>query len=349
MMHRRGARSAARVVIVVTVVLALAMLGSAADAASSAKRPQGHWTIVNWEVARDPADPQYVPGTAGVLEVRYAPRCGSGPCTVRVRPAGRNGTFMAAGEPVTRDSDRGGFVMAWNPADREYTVHRDLGAVLCTTGDGAGGTRTVPKGYRQTIDGSYRFRAARGRTAAALFGERVATATGTPASVAQGCTDFRVNGRSAGAPTGSVTVTAARAAGRYRITEIVDRTEGSGQRPHGFAGILVPESTVTAKGRGLTITGIVGPATLRSTRAGWTGSVKRTQASCVATSTSPGYETTETWTGIHPVARTEAGAPVLAGTWRYVATPKASGVHDGCSPVVNRGYVILVPMGAITP
>ena len=157
------------------------------------------------------------------------------------------------------------------------------------------------------------------------------TATGTPAGTPQGCTDFSVTAGTAGSPTGSVKVSAPGAAGQYRITEIVARTEGSGQRPRGFTGILVPDSTVTAKGRGLTITGIVGTATLRSTRAGWTGRVKATQASCLATSTEPGYETTETWTGLRPLARTGTGEPILGGTWRYVANPTASGVRDGCS------------------
>jgi hypothetical protein len=89
---------------------------------------------------------------------------------------------------------------------------------------------------------------------------------------------------------------------------------------------------------------------VRSTRTGWSGTVKATPpGSCVATSTKPAFDTTETWRDLHPVARTETGAPILAGTWRYVANPTASGVADGCSLVTNVGYVILVPTGAITP
>jgi hypothetical protein len=49
------------------------------------------------------------------------------------------------------------------------------------------------------------------------------------------------------------------------------------------------------------------------------------------------------------VARTETGEPILVGTWRYVAKPTASGIADGCSLTTNRGFVILVPLGAIGP
>lgn len=336
-------------IVLVVATLAVAALATAAEGASDAKRPQGRWTIVNWDVAREPSDPQYVPGTAGVTQVAFSPRCSSGPCAIRVRGGGPHGTYVAAGAPVSKGDDRRTSTLVWNRARGVYTVHRDYGTLACTTSDGAGGVRRVPKGYMKIADATYRFRRAQGRVPVSITGETSSASTGTTEGVPQGCTDFSTTGRSAGAPTGAVHVTAAGAAGQYRITEIVDRTKGSGQRPHGFSGILVPDSTVTAKGRGLTITGIVGTATLRPTRAGWTGSVKTTQQSCVATSTEPGYNTSETWTGIHPVARTATGEPVLAGTWRYVANPTASGVRDDCKLVVNRGYVILVPMGAITP
>jgi hypothetical protein len=350
MVHRQGAHSHARVIAVLaTAALAVTVAATVAGGASDAKRPEGPWTLVDWEVARQPPNPQYVPGTANVVQVVFSPRCSSGPCAVRVRGGGRRGTYVAAGAPISKSDEQRTSTLAWNAQRGVYTVHRDYGQVLCTTSDGAGGLKRVPKGYTRTGDATYRFRRAKSAGGASIVGETITTATGSPQAVPQGCTNYSFTSKSAGAPTGAVHVTAAGAAGQYRITEIVDRTEGSGQRPHGFSGILVPNSTVAANGRALTITGIVGTATLRPTRAGWTGSVRTTAPSCVSTSTEPGYTTTETWTGVHPLARTETGDPVLAGTWRYVANPNASGVHDGCSLVVNQGYVILVPMGAITP
>jgi hypothetical protein len=348
MLHRRG-RSSARVAVVAltTAVLGATGLLSEAEAASGSRRPEGRWTIVSWAVSREPASPDFVPGTASVSQAAFSPQCGSGPCAVRVRPAGRSGTYVATDAPLTRDADRGAYRIAWDKGEGVYTAHRDRGRVLCTTGDGAGGVKRVPGGYTQTTDVTYRFRPAGSGTPASITGERVSAATGTAVGAPQGCSDFRVTASVAGSPTGSVKVTPRAAAGHYRITEVVDRTEPAGQRPHGFSGILVPDSTVTAKGRGLTLTGVIGTATLRPTRKGWTGSASGTQPSCVSTSTEPGFDAKETWTGIHPVARTESGAPILVGTWRYVADPTASGVRDGCSPVTNRGYVILVPLDAI--
>ena len=116
-------------------------LAPVAGAAAGGKRPQGRWTLVNWEMSRAPADPQYVPGTASASQVVYSPRCRSGPCAVRVSPGGPNGTYTVPGEPIIKGDSRKAYRLAWNGKAAGYAAHIDYGRVPCTVGDGAAARR----------------------------------------------------------------------------------------------------------------------------------------------------------------------------------------------------------------
>lgn len=362
-MHSQGQFRRVRTAATIGTFAAVAMLlaacggssgstGSGSSGSAAATRPEGRWTTVSWETGRSPAPANYTYGTASVSAVAYRPLCKTGPCEIAVRPDGVNGTYNTVGEPAS-DSDKAKqgspYRLQWNATTQTYESSRDLGSVECTVA-GAGGTPVqVPKGYTSKVTTSSTFTAPSKTAPAQLGGTRVATATGNPQSVAQGCTDFTVTGTTAAAPNGSITPDSTRAASTYRITEVVDSQEPAGQRPRGFVGILVPESTVTTAGQGIAITGVLGvPATLRRTAAGWTGSVSASKGACSGDGSGPAeFDAKESWIGLRPIALTKSGAPVLAGRWEYVANPNPAGVAAGCSLTTNKGYVILVPTAAI--
>ena len=235
---------------------------------------------MSWETGRTPPTPNYNYGTASVQAVVYRPLCKTGPCDIAVTPDGVNGTYYPVGDPPP-DSVKAKkgqpYRLQWNAATRTYESRSDR-ASYCQ-GRQSETPVLVPNGYRTKSSSSTTFTAPSKTAPAQLGGTGVITATGNAESVAKGCADYSVNFPVVAAPNQSIAPDAKQAAGTYRVTETVDAAEPAGQRPRGFVGILVPESTVTAVGKGIAVTGVLGlPATLKLTATGWTGSVSARRA-----------------------------------------------------------------------
>ena len=101
---------------------------------------------------------------------------------------------------------------------------------------------------------------------------------------------------------------------------------------------------VQTSGDGFTIAGAYGtPAPLTLDESGWNATVPGVDPGC-----GPEAPVTETYSGLHPIAANDDGSFVLGGAWSmvYTRTPDAS--PEACEPSTDAGYIILVPVQALT-
>jgi hypothetical protein len=309
-------------------------------------RPEGAWTSVRWLSRRSDT----TVGLGQATERRYLiePTCDSGPCDLVVSPNGAEGSYLPDGypQPDPTPAPAEGFTLAWQPATSTYEYAQPPQRRSCTTVD----SRVVPDAYEVATKFTLTFTPAAGGTPAALRGTYTESAKGVGAGIAAKCTDYEAEWTFASAPTRDAPDDQADLSGTYVVTEVVAQVEPPGRRAPGFAGILLPASTVAKVETGFTITGTAAaPATLTLGPTGWSGEVTGA-ASCGsgAGAVAGGFTQVERWTDLQPVATTAAGDPVLTGQWEGTWTPTA-GNEARCTAERNQGYVLLIPKSALTP
>ena len=110
--------------------------------------------------------------------------------------------------------------------------------------------------------------------------------------------------------------------------------------------------TMSAAGAadGPTITGLTkSTGALASGADGWGVTTPSAPSDCRGADgsvTAKGADGSETFAALHPVALTEDGAAIFAGTWRLRANPNAAGLAADCTLAVYDGRLLLVPSGA---
>lgn len=315
---------------------------SAQVSATSAARPEGPWTIVAWTVKRSDGPSEQRP--ARTILASFKPTCASGPCDLTVSPAGSNGTYREPEAPPrpgdTPSTDP--ITLTWN--GNSYGGHTKERVVPCTPAQGP----DVPQGYRMMTTWSLTFLPPADGGPARAHGTIVDAVTGTKASRAKGCTDFTETEAFGGVPTGSLEQKTA-PAGQYDAS-----MSSTASTPKGLApvGRVLWLGTMSASGAadGPTITGLTkSTGALASGSDGWGVATPTAPSDCRAAdgSAAPkGADGSETFAALHPVALTEEGAAIFAGTWRLRANPNDVGRAAGCTLAVYDGRLLLVPSGA---
>lgn len=349
-----------RVAIGVTVVALLATAcggGSGGSATGPTRttrpepnttRPEGPWTFIAADTSRSDA-PDAPKGHAAELHLSLEPACAEGPCDIAVTPNGVDGTALPKGYPRADEADPTPFEpfeLTWDEESRTYTrTTSSTAPESCTNPEGT----TIDSAYDISRTWTLEFRTPDGERPASLVGTYSRKLTATPAGAAAGCHSFDQAGTLLGAPTGSLEGdAAANLAAGYVLTLAVEKTE-RGEPPwivgNSFAWNAVEEPIKVEKsGEGFAITGVFGgTAPLSRGASGWDATIQELDPGC-----GPEAPVTETYSGLHPVAMSQDGSFVLAGSWSlvYTLTPGAS--PEACQPSTDTAYVILVPVQALT-
>jgi hypothetical protein len=306
-------------------------------------RPEGPWTAVRWLTSRSDATSGF--GQATERRYRFEPACAAGPCDIVVIPNGADGSFLPDGyvgsEPTPGPAEN--FTLTWQAATSTYEYVQPPTRRSCTTVD----SRVVPDAYESATKITLRFSPPAAGRPAALHGTYAESAKGVGAGIAAKCTDYESVWTIAGAPDRTAPDPATDLAGTYVVTEVVEEVRPAGERAPGFAGILLPSSTVARAGSGYTIGGTAAaPVTLSLTPTGWGGKASAPAACGEGEEAIPdGYTQTEEWIDLRPVAVTAAGDPVMVGRWDSRWEPTA-GNESRCPASSNKGYVLLIPRAA---
>ncbi|GIG59887.1 hypothetical protein Lfu02_42590 [Longispora fulva] len=335
-------------VVAVLAGLALSAAGCEADKPAPAVntvQPSGSWTLVRWLKSR--SDTEAGRGQAVERRLALTPSCAAGKCAVAVHPDGVGGGYLPEGytAPDADAADKAPYTLSWKGSTATYEYAAAAEVVSCTA---AGGT-VVPAAYEVTSSTTLTFTPAKDGRPAALRGTYTDRARGVGAGVAAGCTDFDTVWTVAAAPSLTKPDTGVDIAGKYLVTEVVQLVEPGGQRPPGYAGILIDTATVARSGTGYTLSGTgPPPATLAATATGWGGETS-TPAVCNlgAGDIAGGFARVEHWDQVRPVATTGQGTPVLTGRWSLRFAPTPVGAAAGCGGSSNTGYVLFVPKASI--
>ncbi|WP_412538154.1 hypothetical protein R8Z50_20075 [Longispora sp. K20-0274] len=313
--------------------------------AANTVQPSGPWTLVRWLKSR--SDTEAGRGEAVERRLALTPSCSGGKCSIAVRPDGVGGTYLPEGytapesaKPLTKP-----FTLTWKGSTGTYEYVEPPEVVSCTA---VGGT-VVPDGYEVTSTTTLTFTPAKDGRPAALRGTYTDRARGVGAGVSAKCTDFDSAWTVAAAPTRAGLDQAVNLAGKYLVTEVVEAVEPGGQRPPGYAGILIDTATMARTAAGYTISGTgPPPANLTPGTAGWGGDTS-VPAVCNlgAGDIAGGFARVEHWAQLRPVATTEAGTPILTGRWSLRFAPTPVGAAAGCGGSSNLGYVLLVPKASV--
>ena len=285
-------------------------------------------------------------GQALERRVSLLPSCDGGGCDVAVTADGVDGTGYPEGyTPPTPGKPHQPYTLSWNAASRTYGAVHPPSLVSCGTADG----KSIPDGYEVTSTTSLTFTAARGDIPAALHGTHLEKAKGVGAGVAAGCTDFESVWNVAAAPLQLSTTDRVDLSGTYRVTEVVELFVPSGTREPGFAGILLPSSTIEKTASGYTVAGMGPPVSLALAPSGWSGKAASSLTACDlgTTELADAYTQTERWSDLRPAVSTKDDGPIIVGRWLADWTPTASGSASGCPPTSNKGYVIFIPLASV--
>ena len=310
---------------------------------TSATRPEGPWTLVAWTTER--SDTEVEQRLSRVLLVTMSSGCPSGPCELTLSPAGGNGTYREPGLPVREGSMplTVPFVLAWDGA--AYSGALEPRTSSCTTAKG----EVVPDGYTTTLAMSFTFVPPAAGTPARVHGTTTEVAKGTAKGKPKGCTDYRETEALGGVPTGSLDATAG-PTGEFDATMVT--TVATTPKQIAPAGSRLWLGTMKAGGDAAapTITGLTGSTgPLTAGADGWAASPPTAPMQCGAPDGSPvdgGADGTEVFGALRPVALTEDGAPIFAGTWSLRSNPNATGLKSRCSLATYEGRIYLVPRGA---
>jgi hypothetical protein len=312
-------------------------------------RPEGTWNVVTWQIERDGDPDNANRGLAKVRVHELTPTCDTGPCNLDVKPAGEEGTYLPPGMPI-KDSARPdpsdpARTYVWDPSAKTYTLEVKQTGVDCTSPT-AGEVKGV---YDGTTTYTLTFTPATDEKPASMRGTYTDISTATPEGEAQGCTKISESGVIAASPVDALaTDDSSGLAASYTPTEsVIEHTDT--ERPLGFTGKLTP-MTITSAAEGFTIKGLTGAETaLTGTDSGWKASTEPVEGSCNFQDgqvVESAYSVTESWTDLRPVTRTEAGGPVLIGTWTMDSQPTDAGTAGGCPAQINKGFIVLVPVEA---
>jgi hypothetical protein len=90
------------------------------------------------------------------------------------------------------------------------------------------------------------------------------------------------------------------------------------------------------------------PVDLSAATRGWEGAATSpTPCDSGTGRVAEGYNQTERWSQLRPVASTEDGEPIIVGLWESDWASTAGGAAAGCTAAANRGYVLLIPSASV--